>query len=364
MNADVAAQRLNHQRITRSGPRRPEDVVAWLGAVQAQEYPAARWGVGQRMRAGATDAGVRRAVDAGRLLRTHVMRPTWHFVTPADIRWMLELTAPRVHRIMAHYHRRLELDARVRTRAAGIFERVLGDGPHLTRGDLGVHLARGGVVAKGIRLAMLTMHAELEGVICSGAYRGRELTYALLAERAPRAKRLAREEALGELTRRFFTSHAPATVRDFVWWSGLTTVDAKRGLAMNRAREEVIEGRTYWSIGRRSRLSSAVLNPSFGVAGQVFLLPVYDEYLVAYRDRDAVPHGVALNATGPGGPLPFQNPLVIDGQVAGTWKPVQHSGGVAVQVSARPLKRAERRGLAEAAARYGRFLEATVTLAV
>ena len=111
MNADIAAQRLNNQRLTRSGPRRPEDIVAWLGAVQAQEYPAARWGLGQRMRDGAKDAEVRRAVDAGRILRTHVMRPTWHFVTPDDIRWMLELTAPRVHRVMSHYYRREELDA-------------------------------------------------------------------------------------------------------------------------------------------------------------------------------------------------------------------------------------------------------------
>jgi Winged helix DNA-binding domain len=362
----VATQRLINQRLTRPGSRRPEDVVAWLGAVQAQEYAAARWGVGQRM-APSTDADVRRAVDGGRLLRTHVMRPTWHFVARNDIRWMLELTAPRVGRVMSHYFRRLELDARLRTRAAGIFERVLGDGPHLTRGDLGVHLARGGVAARGLRLAMLTMHAELEGVICSGAYRGRELTYALLADRAPRAPRLAREEALAELTRRFFTSHAPATVRDFVWWSGLTAADAKRGLDINRARHEAIDGRTYWSI--RPRLRSAVRYPSFGAAAQVFLLPVYDEYLVAYRDRDAVPHGVALKATGPGGPLPFQNPLVIDGQVAGTWRPVVTSvereasaERVAIKVIARPLKKAERRALAEAAARYGRFLDAPVTL--
>jgi hypothetical protein len=349
----VVTQRLINQRLTRPGPRRPEDVVAWLGAVQAQEYAAARWGVGQRMAAG-TDAEIRRAVDAGRLLRTHVMRPTWHFVTAADIRWMLELTAPRVLRVMSHHFRRLELDAALRARAASIFERVLGEGVHLTRSDLGVRLARAGVVAKGLRLAMLTIYAELEGLICSGAYRGKQLTYALIAGRAPRATRLPREEALAELTRRFFTSHAPATMRDFVWWSGLTTVDAKRGLEMNRAREEAIDGRAYWSIGRRTSRA--------GRPRQVFLLPVYDEYLVAYRDRDAVPHGVALNATGPGGPLPFQNPLVIDGQVAGTWKPVNESGGVVVQVSARPLKNSERHALAEAAARYGRFLDASVTL--
>src|SRR6185503_17752566 len=269
-------------------------------------------------------------------------------------RWMLELTAPRVNRIMAHYHRRLELDARLRTRATGIFERALGDGPHLTRNELGIRLVRAGVAAKGIRLAMLTMHAELEGVICSGAYRGRELTYALLAERAPRASRLPREEALAELTRRFFTSHAPATVRDFVWWSGLTTVDAKRGLEINRARQEANDGRTYWSIGPPP---SPLRGYGPTSAKQVFLLPVYDEYLVAYRDRDAVPHGAALNATGPGGPLPFQNPLVIDGHVAGTWRSViQSPGEVAVKVSARRLTKAERRALAEAATRYGRFV--------
>jgi hypothetical protein len=360
VNSTIAAQRLDNQRLSRRGPRRAEDVVAWLGAMQAQEYAAARWGVGQRMAGGATDSMIRRAVDAGRILRTHVMRPTWHFVARDDIRWMLELTAPRVGRVMSHYFRRLELDARLRTRAAAIFERVLGDGPHLTRGELGLHLARGGVAAKGLRLAMLTVHAELEGVICSGAYRGRELTYALLADRAPRRRRLAREEALAELTRRFFTSHAPATVRDFVWWSGLTSADAKRGLDMNRARQEAIDGRTYWSI--RPRLRPAVRYPSVGAAAQVFLLPVYDEYLVAYRDRDAVPHGVALNATGPGGPLPFQNPLVIDGQVAGTWRPRQGAGGVDVQVSARPLKKTERRGVEDAAACYGRFLDAVVAV--
>ncbi len=356
MNADVAAQRLNNQRITRSGPRRPEDIVAWLGAVQAQEYPAARWGLGQRMRAGATDADVRRAVDAGRILRTHVMRPTWHFVTPDDIRWMLELTAPRVHRFMSHYYRREELDAPLFTRATGIVERVLGTGDHLTRAELGVHLARAGVTAKGVRLAMIAMYAELEGVICSGAYRGKQLTYALLAERAPRSRRLSRDAALAELTRRFFTSHAPATQRDFAWWSGLSIADAKRGLEMNRARQDVIDGRTYWTIGRVARAAA--------LSAPVHLLPVYDEYIIAYRDRDAVPHSVALNPSGPGGPLPFLHPLVIDGQLAGTWRPVHAAPGVVVKVIARRLKRSERTALTEAATRYGRFLDAAVTVYV
>src|SRR5262245_46398415 len=205
--AAIAAARLECQQLTRSPLANAVDVVSWFGAVQAQEDAAARWGAGQRMRDGATDADVRRAVDSGQILRTHVMRPTWHFVGRDDIRWMLELTAPRVNRFMASYYRNQELDAPLRTRAAAIFERALGDGGHLTRNELGGHLARKGVTAKGIRLAMLTIYAELEGLICSGAYREKQLTYALLAARAPRAKRLSRDEALATLTRRFFSSH-------------------------------------------------------------------------------------------------------------------------------------------------------------
>src|SRR5262245_29999042 len=233
--AAIAAARLERQQLTRSSLAGAVDVVSWFGAVQAQEYAAARWGLGQRMRGGATDADVRRAVDSGRILRTHVMPPTWHFAARADIRWMLELTAPRVNRFVAGYYRRQELAAPLRTRAAAIFERALGDGGHLTRNELGAHLARAGIVVKGVRLAILTLYAELEGLMCSGAYRDKQLTYALLAKRAPRPKRLSRDEALATLTRRFFASHGPATVRDFVWWSGLTTADTKRGLEMNDA---------------------------------------------------------------------------------------------------------------------------------
>jgi hypothetical protein len=354
VNFTIAAARLENQQLTRTRLASAVDVVAWFGAVQAQEYPAARWGVGQRMREGVTDADIRRAVDSGRILRTHVMRPTWHFVARDDIRWMLELTAPRVNRFMAHYYRRKELDAPLRTRAAAIVERALGDGVHLTRNELGAHLARAGVIAKGVRLAMLTLYAELEGLMCSGAYREKQLTYALLAQRAPRAKRLSRDEALATLTRRFFASHGPATVRDFVWWSGLTTPDAKRGLDMNGARPDVVNGLTYWSIGRRS--TRAVRSK------RVHLLPVYDEYLVAYRDRDAVPHGVALNPAGLGGPRPFLNPLVINSDVAGTWKPERQRDGFLVEVRARKLTAVERRALAQTVARYERFLESPVTL--
>ena len=160
MHTGIASQRLDRQRITRPGRGKPEDVVAWLGAVQAQEYAAARWGLALRMARRASDAEIDRACDAGRILRTHVLRPTWHFVTPADIRWLLELTAPRVHRTLSTYTRNLGLDTAVMTRATAVFERALGKSAHLTRAELGEQLAGAGLATKGIALALMTMYAR------------------------------------------------------------------------------------------------------------------------------------------------------------------------------------------------------------
>ena len=171
----------DHQR----GPRGPEKLVAWFGAVQAQEYGPAKWGLGLRSPPGTTDAAIERAIDRGRILRTHILRPTWHFVAAADIRWMLELTAPRVQRILAGYDRQIGLDAGVMTRATGVLERALGDNGCLTRQELGPHLQRAGLPAGNRELAHIAMYAELEGLICSGPRRGKQSTYALLSDRAP-----------------------------------------------------------------------------------------------------------------------------------------------------------------------------------
>jgi hypothetical protein len=336
----IPDQRLRNQLITRPGPRRPENVVAWFGAMQAQEYGPAKWALGLRS-PGITDAAVERAVTAGRILRTHVLRPTWHFVTPADIRWMLELTAPEVHRRMAAYNRQLGLDLKVTTRAVAVIERALDDHGLLTRAELGLELERAGLPGRRTELAHIMMYAELEGVICSGPRRGSRFTYALLADRAPKARRLQREEALAELARRYLRSHGPATVRDYVWWSGLKTTDARRGLEMSGGRGREVDGHRYWSL-RAGRDPEPTVD--------VHLLPVYDEYLVAYRDHRAVPRAAYTF----GG---VQHALVIRGQVAGTWRSSSNRAGVTVHPAAhRKLSSDERRGLASAVERYGRFL--------
>lgn len=348
---DVIGRRLRNQKLSRTDVREPADVVAWLGAVQAQDYAGAKWALGLRTK-GVTDADVDRAFNDGAILRTHVMRPTWHFVAPADIRWLLALTAPRVHACNAHYYRKSGLDEKLFARSRAVLERALQGGKHLTRTELASALRRAGIVADGMRLAYVMMHAELSGAICSGPRRGNQFTYALLEERVARAKAIRRDEALAELTRRYVTSHGPVTVRDYAWWSGLSMREAKEGLEMVRPvfAREVIDGRTYWFVesqpaGRRPSSSA-------------YLLPNYDEYLIAYKDRGPVIH----TASAADGVVrlrdAFFHHLVIDGRLAGSWRRTVKAGRVFIQVAPyQRLTSAAALAVAAARERYGRFMQ-------
>lgn len=353
MHGAMIGRRLSNQHVAHAALRRAADVISWFGAMQAQEYEVAKWAIGLRMREGATDAAVERAFDQGHILRSHVMRPTWHFVTPKDIRWLLQLTAPRIQRLMASYNRRLELDARTLTRGISVIARALRDRHYRTRTELADKLALAGLPMHGPRLAQLVMHAELEGVICSGPRRGRQFTYALIAERAPEGLSLTRDEALATLTRRYFQSHGPATPRDFAWWSGLTVADAKRGLAINNGRHEQVGTLTYWAVGRERTTAPR--------EHLVHLLPIYDEYLIAYRDRVAVPHRVSGSPSALPDGVTFQHALVSRGQVAGTWRIARRSDAVHLAVT--PLRRLtamERVELSRAVKRFAGFLERPV----
>jgi hypothetical protein len=355
---DIAGRRMRMQRLTGEPFGSAVETVGWLGAVQSQDYAGAKWALGQRTR-GIVDADLDQLLDAGAILRTHVMRPTWHLVLPEDIRWLLELTAPRVRARMAPYDRQLEIDAALLARCNVVIEAALRDGSHLTRAELGAALEAAGIPAAGQRLGHLTMHAELDAVVVSGPRRGRQVTYALLEERAPNARRLDRDEALAELTRRYFTGHGPAQVPDFAWWSGLTVADVKRGLALvgPGLAHEVIGGRSYWS-------SPDAAPPVEGDGPIVRLLPNYDELLVAYRDRTAsLDPARELDAA----PFPMGSILahvvVLDGQVWGGWK--RRLQGRQVVVELRPLDvldAAATAALERAAADLGRFLGAAVTI--
>lgn len=352
--SETVRQRLAQQRLTGVPLRTPVEVVAWLGAVQSQEYQEAKWSLGLRMTAG-TDATVEQAYNAGEILRTHVMRPTWHFVIPADLGWLLELTAGRVIAGMAARHRQLELDAGQIQRSNDAIARSLEGGRALNRPELAAVLEAAGISTEGQRLPHLLMRAELDGVICSGPRQGKQVTYALIAERAPHARRLSRDEALVELVRRYFTGHGPARVRDFTWWSGLTVADAKAGLGAagaELARAE-IDGEVHYY--------AADLLDAPDPEETAFLLPTFDELLVGYAGFDkSRSGGHALDPS-----AHFQARVLIGGRVAASWRRTFKKDVVQIEiVPFAPLFSAEEAALEAAGARYARFggREAQMTL--
>ena len=356
-NLDIAHQRLHNQLITRRTFEKPGDVVEWLGAVQAQDYAAAKWAVGLRLQ-GTTDDDIEQAFTRGAILRTHLMRPTWHFVSPADIRWMLALTAPRVNAVNAYYYRKLTLDDAVFMHSNAVLAKALQGGKQFTRPELASVLQQAGIATDDLqRFTHIMMRAELDGIVCSGARRGKQFTYALLDERAPQARTLDRDEALAEFARRYFTSHGPATLQDFVWWSGLTVADARASLELvtPQLMHEVVDGQTYWF--------SMSTPPAKDLSPTAYLLPNYDEYIVGYTDRSAVFDASHTNKLDPRGNVLFNHTIVMDGRVVGTWKRTIKKDAVIITPSLlTPLNDAETRAFAAAANRYGAFLDISVNL--
>ncbi len=362
-NLDIAQRRLSNQRIAETPFKKPDEVVQWLGAVQAQDYAAATWALGLRLQS-ATSDDIELAFADGTILRTHVMRPTWHFVAPADIRWLLALTAPRVKAASAYWYRKLELDDAVFRRTNTALANALHGDKQLTRQELVVVLQQAGIAGDDLgRFTYIMMRAELDGIICSGARRGKQFTYALLDERVPPARTLDqdddRDAALAELARRYFTSHGPATLQDFVGWSGLTGADAKAGLEMvaSYLLHEVIDGQTYWS---------ATSTPSAQDLPQtLYLLPNYDEYIVGYKDRSAVfdvSHTKKLDARGN---ILFNHMIVLDSRVVGTWKRTLNKDTVVLTPCLfAPLNAAETRALAASANRYSAFLARSMNVTI
>ncbi len=333
----------------------PEAVVARLGAVQAQDFTGAKWSVGRRLR-GVVESDLDRAFTDGTILRTHVLRPTWHLVAPADIRWMLDLTAPRVHGINGTYYRKLELDAAIRGRAAELFARALEGGRACTRDELRAVLEEDGIsTAEDFRLVYLLMSAELDGVLCSGPRVGNQFTYMRLDERAPAARVLPREEALAELADRYFTSRGPATDADFARWSGLTITDARqgRGSIAERLTSGAYDGQTYWW----AETAGHPLPPA-----PALLLSVYDEYVAGYKDRGAIVDPLDNERLVRMGNA-LTHIIVLDTRIAGTWRRVIDKHSVVIEQNLfRDLTGVEVEALAHAAQMVSAFFERSVIL--
>ncbi len=353
---EIAHRRLRSQHLV--GPPLPDPaaVVRHLGAVQAQEFPYSLWGVAQRTN-GVGAAGMRKVVDDGTVLRTHALRPTWHFVAPEDLGWIQALTGPRVHAFNAYYYRQHGIDEASAERTSRLITGALRGGNHLTRNELAAVLDAGGFPAAGGRLAYVVMWAELEGLIANGPMRGKQHTYALVEERVPAPRELSGDAALAELTWRFFATHGPATIKDFVWWSSLTVAQVKRGLELvGSALESAdVDGLAVW------------FDPAAPGAGEVvptaLLLQGFDEYVVAYSATK-----FAFNLAG-AGLKPGQynantmlHPIMIDSQLAGFWRRTTEGGGFRLELDLiTPLTSGQRRALDVELARHEEFVEAPVT---
>jgi hypothetical protein len=308
--SEIAKNRLINQQISQTNIKTTVEMVAWLGAVQAQEYAQARWSIGLRL-PHLKDTDIVKDFAEGNILRTHLLRPTWHFVAAKDIRWMLMLTASRVHAVNSFMYRKLELNAAIFNRCNDILVKILQGRKHLTRDAINKKFKRNKIEAEGHRLSYIMMQAELDGIICSGARHGNQFTYALLEERVPKVKSKNRDEALAELTKRYFTSRGPATVKDFSTWSGLTLTDCKNGIEMVTTffnREVIANEKYFFPPG---------VPLAKGQFQKIYLLPIYDEFIMGYKDRSAI---MVFKNSKPKASFRYDNMIVSDGQITGTWK--------------------------------------------
>jgi hypothetical protein len=345
-SASIARERMVGLDVWGGSVPDPGAVVADLVAMQAQEHPYARWSVGQRC--GASASVVDAAYDAGDFLRTHVLRPTWHYAAPADLRWLLQLSGPRINATAARRYAELELDVRTRRRATDFIVAAVAEQP-MTRRELADMLERKGISPREQRMPYLLIHAELHLAVCSGPMHGTQHTYLPFDDRVPPGPEYSEDEALAELARRWFTTRGPASLRDFAWWAGLPAEPARRALASVQSALSSFErdGVTYWfAEARRVPRGS-----------RVDLVQCYDETIISYTETRTVLSTPDVSFKVPGSLDGFTHVLLCDGVLLGHWR-VQRArrGDVEVEVRlAREIADRERAALDTAVSRYERF---------
>jgi hypothetical protein len=330
---DLSITRLHYQQVMAGKFRKAAELVSWMGAMQAQDYSMAKWAVGVRLPR-STDKAIQNAIDKGDIIRTHVLRPTWHLVAAKDVRWMLDLTGPHIIGSLKSRHRELELSPTIFKKCFAIFSKALSGGAHLTREELLQILEQRTITTLEQRGAHILLSAELNKLICSGPMRGKKNTYCLFEERVPPGRKISRDEAINSLISRYFQSHGPATLQDFIWWSGLPVADAKRGLEIMRSEleSEIVESKTYW-------FKDAFAEKP--VKDSAFLLPAFDEFIISYKDRSAClsnsHHRSTISINGI-----FRPVILINGRVSGTWKKSVKNGKLTVEMEFFPKEKAHK----------------------
>jgi hypothetical protein len=362
---DIAYHRLANQHIAAlgRGTKKPEDALALMGAIQAQDHSASLWAIGLRCENSAR-SDIEAAVAEKTIVRTWLMRGTLHYVASDDIHWILRLLAPRLTALSISRDRQLGLSGDIIGKSKTLFSRSLEGGRQLKRAEMYQVLEKGGISTTNMLGYHLLYSAATDGLICLGSHDGGRPTFTLLDEWVIKRKEISEERALAELASRYFTSRGPATVKDFVWWSGLKTSDARRGIeeAAPRLVEEEIDGKIYYMphSGPKSRNDG----PS------TYLLPAFDEYLVGYSDRSAMLSNEKTQEMLRSGKIMFTHSngiflptIVIDGEVVGTWQR-KYDKGKAI-ITLQPFRRLDSRVMKDvklATERYGVFLGLSVVV--
>jgi hypothetical protein len=351
MTSGLPDRRLCAQAISCSSCGSPQEVVSRLCAVQAQDRPSSKWAIGLRARS-SSEGDIEEAVTAQRIIRTWLMRGTLHFVAAEDLRWILQLIAPRVMAASRRREGQLHLDAGVFERSAALLGEAMGDGP-IARSAAMELLEGRGISTVGGRGYHILWHLALIGLLCFGPMAGGEPTFVLLDRWAPSSASRTPHRPWVELARRYFHGHGPATARDLASWSGLPISmvrDAIDTLGSSLV-EESVGGERYWSVPD---------GPPLLDDGRFYLLPAFDEYIIGYRDRTAVLDDHHTKAVLSSNGIFFPT-MVFEGTVRGTWRAIKRKDEVIVETRPfSPLGRAEVGSLKEAADRYGHFVQKSV----
>jgi hypothetical protein len=345
---DIAITRLVNLQIVCTKFKTVMEIVNWMGAMQAQDLPMSKWAVGIRL-PGSVEKVINDAIDNAEIIRTHLMRPTWHLVSSEDIYWMLELTAPQIKSSLKSRHKELELTPDTVNKSNTIIEKALLKKHHLTRQEIIAHLHKAKISTNDNRASHLLLCAELEEIICSGKIVKNKQTYALLNERVKKIKNISRDEALTKLAVKYFSGHSPATLDDFSWWSGLHAKDARQ--ALESAEPDLIKKKI-------NSVEYYLMDKSFPVKifKDVHLLPAYDEFLISYKDRSAslaAPNNkrtISMNGI-------FKPVVVINGEVKGTWKRTNKKDDINIEVELfADQDKSTKNLILEAADKYGFFM--------
>jgi hypothetical protein len=347
---EISHLRLINQKIANTDFKSAGEIVSWMGAIQAQDFSMAKWAAGLRIQE-STAEDIEASFDKGEIIRTHVMRPTWHLVAAGDIYWMLELTAPQIKAAMKSRHKELELTEPLVAKCFRIIEKALIKEHNMTREALVMEFDKAGFTGNNNRYAHILLKAEIEGLICSGPLKNNKPSYTLLSERVPVRKVLSKEESLAELAIRFFRSHGPATLKDFVWWSGLPVTDARKGL--DAVKSGLFSEKTgleeYWFANPSSNRSAKKTS--------IHLLPAYDEFLIGYRDRSASLPVLHNKATVSDNGI-FYPIIVRNGKVIGLWKRVVKKDKIVIEINLfRSLNKSDLSRIRQKAKEFGYFLK-------